>query len=67
MPHRRTTKKGSFGDHFDELVKVVGRESPPKVGKARRPPKPRDEGDSIHDCLFEQAWKAPQCDRKTGL
>jgi hypothetical protein len=58
MPHRRTDKKGSFGGHFDDLVKVVGTEPHVKAGKAKRRPKTPEKSANIHDRLFEGAWKA---------
>jgi hypothetical protein len=57
MPHRRIVKKGSFAGHLDELVKVLEK-SDPKTGKAKRTPKLRPESASVHDHLFERAWKA---------
>ena len=59
MPHRRTVKKGSFGAHFDELVKHFHHERPhPKSDDDS------DEGDrrdrdahDVHDRLFERAWR----------
>jgi hypothetical protein len=66
MPHRRVVKKGSFGGHFDELFKVIVAESRHEAGKAGRRPKPRPEGDNIHDWLFERAREAAQGERKTS-
>ena len=56
MPHRRSAKKGSFGAHFDELVKHFPRDVP--AGKkpscdARELQEKRD----IHALLFERAWQ----------
>jgi hypothetical protein len=54
MPGKRPVKKGSFGDHFDELVKHFPDERP-----GVRPDKTggKNGGDgSIHDRLFENAW-----------
>jgi hypothetical protein len=62
MPGRRPIKKGSFGGHFDELVKHFPHERP----------KPRDcdeeqralkEKRDIHALLFERAW---QLERERG-
>jgi hypothetical protein len=63
MPHRRKPKKGSFGGHFDELVKHFPheqREQP--AGKANRASK--DER-SVHDRLFERAWRKDEGPRET--
>lgn len=54
MPHRRRIKKGSFGSHFDELVKHFSHDEP-----APDPPKRDDNPDERHinDKLFENAWR----------
>ena len=55
MPHRRTTKKGSFGGHFDELVSQFHNEAPEtKDGKV-----PSKDKRHINDKLFESAWRRP--------
>ena len=54
MPHRRRVKKGSFGGHFDELVKHF----PEKPSKS--PEKDEDASEdkrNVHDKLFESAWR----------
>lgn len=54
MPHRRRVKKGSFGGHFDELVKHFNEkpsQSPEKDEDASK-----DER-NVHDKLFESAWR----------
>jgi hypothetical protein len=55
MPHRRIVKKGSFGDHFDELVKHFP-EDHDQLNRERE----QSEGEtkSIHDRLFEKSWQA---------
>ena len=57
MPGRRPEKKGSFGGHFDELVKHFPHEEPsPKKNGSKEP---RESGDdqSVHDRLFESSWR----------
>ena len=56
MPGKRPIKKGSFGGHFDELVKHFPDERPkPRPGKHKAGPKAHDHG-CVHDRLFESAW-----------
>lgn len=58
MPQRRRVQKGSFGSHFDELVKNFPHEPEKPDGEAREK---RDRGDNdpkhINDRLFESAWR----------
>jgi hypothetical protein len=55
MPGRRPDKKGSFGGHFDELVRVF---EPEPVGKRDRPEREKPKADeNVHDRLFESAWR----------
>ena len=57
MPGKRPVKKGSFGSHFDEVVKHFPHEESSVRDKARTRDKPsKDDGD-IHDRLFESAWR----------
>ena len=58
MPHRRKVKTGSFGAHFDEVVKHFPNAPPPTGGQvstdeARAMQEKRD----IHALLFERAWQ----------
>lgn len=58
MPHRRRVQKGSFGGHFDELVKhfpAEDRHRPVEDSGARS----RELQDRIdlHAQLFDWAWK----------
>ena len=66
MPHRRTIKKGSFGDHLDEVVKVLETERPKKTDTIKEKPEPRIEDASIHDRLFERAWKTGRAVSRTS-
>jgi len=53
MPGRRTVKRGSFGGHFDELVKNFPHEQP---GTRRDSRSTDDQPDhNVHDRLFEHA------------
>ena len=54
MPKRRQVKKGSFGSHFDEVVKHFPHEETTKRVDRRKPSK--DDG-NVHDKLFESAWR----------
>jgi hypothetical protein len=60
MPHRRTTKKGSFAGHLDEVVRHFPQDLPrPKSDRPDRHRKGED-GD-IHDKLFKSSWRtAPE-------
>jgi hypothetical protein len=57
MPNRRPRAKGSFGGHFDELVKhFPDDEAKPETeddGKRRKDKR------HINDKLFESAWRKP--------
>ena len=59
MPHRRQVQKGSFGGHFDELVKHfpdgIGK-GPSAEDKAARSRELQDKID-LHAQLFDWAWK----------
>ena len=55
MPHRRPVKHGSFGGHFDELVKHFWRQPPKRTPKTIENRKLQDKRD-IHALLFERAW-----------
>lgn len=54
MPHRRKPRKGSFGGHFDELVKHFPHEQRDRACD-RKSERTKDER-SVHDHLFERAW-----------
>lgn len=58
MPHRRRVQKGSFGGHFDELVKHFPAEDRkrPAEGSASRSRELQDRID-LHAQLFDWAWK----------
>jgi hypothetical protein len=57
MPHRRPVKRGSFGGHFDELVKhfVPGRSHPVPLAKRRKSKAKAKSAASINQKLFERA------------
>ena len=59
MPHTRPVRKGSFGAHFDELVKHFTH-TPRSAEPARASPEPVNselkEKLDIHAMLFERAW-----------
>jgi hypothetical protein len=56
MPGRRPVQKGSFGGHFDELVKHFPHDEPETRKDEHR--KKRDSRDAnVHDRLFESAWR----------
>jgi len=63
MPGERPIKKGSFGAHFDEVVKHFPH-APPTNGQQRSSDEARaqQEKRDIHALLFERAW---QLDRET--
>jgi hypothetical protein len=56
MPHRRNIEKGSFGGHFDELVKHFPGDRPAKATESGGGP--AKDGRSIHALLFERASKS---------
>lgn len=58
MPHRRKPIKGSFGGHFDELVKHF-----PDEQASRDEEKQRSHDRSVDDRLFERAWRV---DKRPG-
>jgi hypothetical protein len=54
MPGRRPVKKGSFGSHFDELMKHFTSEQPARSAKpTETKPDPRN----VHDRLLERAGR----------
>ena len=57
MPHRRPAKRGSFGGHFDELVKhfTPGRSHPVAVAKRRKSKSRVKSAASLNQKLFERA------------
>jgi hypothetical protein len=52
MPRKRPVKKGSFGGHFDELVKHFPNDRP---AKAEAQPDLKTDLRNVHDRLFESA------------
>lgn len=56
MPHRRKPRKGSFGAHFDELVGHFPAHLDNKQAQQKRDDADQ-ENRSVHDRLFERAWK----------
>jgi hypothetical protein len=56
MPRMRPVKKGSFGSHFDEVVKHFPEEASPRH-KPRGDRKPSRDDGNVHDKLFEAAWR----------
>jgi len=65
MPGRRPVKRGSFGSHFDELVKQFAEEkhaSADSSERSRERRKSQQEERSIHALLFERAWKLDRQD-----
>ena len=57
MPGRRQIRKGSFGSHFDEVVKHFPHEKPETRLDGGKD-KSSDQDASVHDKLFESAWRA---------
>jgi hypothetical protein len=55
MPHRRKPEKGSFGGHFDELVKHFPHKQTAKFDDEEK--RSKDDRD-FHDRLFAIAWRA---------
>ena len=56
--HKRSVKKGSFRDHFDELVKHFPYDPPePKLPSSERAARNLQEQRDIHALLFERAWQ----------
>lgn len=52
MPAKRPVRKGSFGGHFDELVKHFPNDRP---AKAQPQPNPKTDLGDVHDRLLESA------------
>lgn len=59
MPHRRRVQKGSFGTHFDELVKHFPSGQDARE-KGRDEPARKEDKRSVHDKLFDSAWRKPR-------
>lgn len=62
MPHRRKREKGSFGSHFDELVKHFPDEKSVEPADHERSKDDRD----FHDRLFAIAWRASHEGKNRG-
>jgi hypothetical protein len=63
MPHKRPVKKGSFGAHFDELVKHFphrARQAEPALSSHEPAGANIKERLDIHALLFERAWRLEQ-------
>ena len=61
MPGKRPVKKGSFGSHFDEVVKHFPHDEPEtKVDKGKAN---RSDAHNVHDRLFESAWARARAER----
>ena len=56
MTGKRPIIKGSFGGHFDELVKHFPNDGPKGQAQARNERELKEKRD-IHALLFEQAWR----------
>ena len=56
MPHRRKPRKGSFAGHFDELVRHFPADEEAGKPEERRD-RTEDEHRSVHDRLFDRAWR----------
>jgi hypothetical protein len=57
MPDRKSGKKGSFDGDLDELVRVF-KPTPATERDGREDgPSPEDKA-TVHDRLFERAWRA---------
>ncbi len=63
MPGRRSDKKGSFGGHLDELVRVFGPE--PRKKSDRSKTQPPEDDSSVHDRLFESVWRKARKDQES--
>jgi hypothetical protein len=58
MSEKRPVKRGSFGTHLDELIRHFPDEPEwAKAGKWEQGADHEDEERSIHDRLFESAWR----------
>ena len=58
MPDRRPKRTGSFGGHFDELVKhFTQRTSAAKPARSAKTVRVRLDKRDIHAQLFERAWR----------
>lgn len=66
MSHRRTIRKGSFGDDLDTLVEAL--ETSTSGEADTRKPKSADRIDeaSIHDRLYERAWRPRKAASRTN-
>jgi hypothetical protein len=58
MPGRRPIKKGSFGAHFDEVVKHFPHAPlPNRQQRSNEDARAQQEKRDIHALLFERAWR----------
>lgn len=63
MSGKRPMKEGSFGGHFEELVKHFPHSAPRDAPTEEERRNLREKRD-IHALLFEQAWKVDRQDDK---
>ena len=64
MPRRRPVKKGSFGGHLDELVRVFEPDRPKKSDQPEEQTRPERDA-NVHDRLFESAWRKAREDQES--
>lgn len=66
MSHRRTIRKGGFGDDLDALVKALETMTSGEADK-RKPKSPgRMDDTNIHDQLYERAWRPRKASSRTN-
>jgi hypothetical protein len=66
MPWRRQVKKGSFGGHFDELVRHFPEHNTTSESRAHQRPRELQEKLDIHALLFEQAWEVDRNGKRSS-
>lgn len=62
MPGKRPIKKGSFGGHFEELVKHFPHDARDQRTFNANDKRSLQEKRDIHALLFERAWQLEQQD-----
>ena len=66
MSHRRTIRKGSFGDDLDTLVKALEATTSGEADKRKPQSAGRTDQANIHDRLYERAWRPRKAASRTN-
>lgn len=66
MSHRRTIRKGGFGDDLDTLIEALETSTSGEADKGKPKSAGRIDDASIHDQLYERAWRPRKAASRTS-